>query len=559
MAISPFLVWSGVAFLSMAMGQAQPVVNPNGVVNAASFAKPSLPGGSIALGSIFSIFGNGLGPAVSVQVSAFPLRTNLGGVSVKVTQGSTSVDVIPIYVAAGQVNAIMPSTTPLGLVSLQVTYNGQKSNPAPVRVANSSFGTFSAAGGGSGPAIVFNFVSQTLQPINSLTASAYPGQIVTLYGTGLGPVSADNVAPPSATLPTPVEIWLGGKAVAASEIQYSGRTSCCAGIDQLVFRIPPEAPLGCYVPLFIRTDHAVPGNATTVAIQAPGNANCSDPFNPFGFLYQSAGKAGAILLSRLQFLAQIDTDQPASFTVDYGSASFSEEIGSQFFFNSHFAFPPPGSCAIYTGSQDLLAGGTLPGIAPTAGFLDAGASLTTSGSLGVRPLIRSANPGFYESILGSDLSGSGLPALFLNPGSFSITGTGGANVGSLQSTVTVAPVLQFAGLTGLTTIARNQDLNLTWEAPDPAVQLVAIAGSNYDVPTDSSAAFFCTALPSDRSLTVPSWVLSSLPVSRTKRHQSHGRLLIANFSYGPPTSKVSGVKAVQPISISAKGQSVLFK
>jgi hypothetical protein len=40
-----------------------PIVNPNGIVNAASFISASLPAGSIAQGSFFSIFGNGLGPA----------------------------------------------------------------------------------------------------------------------------------------------------------------------------------------------------------------------------------------------------------------------------------------------------------------------------------------------------------------------------------------------------------------------------------------------------------------------------------------------------------------
>ena len=39
-----------------------PIVNPNGIVNAASFISANLPAGSIAQGSFFSIFGNGLGP-----------------------------------------------------------------------------------------------------------------------------------------------------------------------------------------------------------------------------------------------------------------------------------------------------------------------------------------------------------------------------------------------------------------------------------------------------------------------------------------------------------------
>jgi hypothetical protein len=40
---------------------AQPVIFPKGIVNAGSFARPGLPGGAIARGSVFSIFGTGHG------------------------------------------------------------------------------------------------------------------------------------------------------------------------------------------------------------------------------------------------------------------------------------------------------------------------------------------------------------------------------------------------------------------------------------------------------------------------------------------------------------------
>jgi hypothetical protein len=59
-------------------------INYRGVVNAVSFTPPVLSGGSIAQGSIFSIFGQGVGPPT------------LAGVSVQVTQGNTSVNAIPI-------------------------------------------------------------------------------------------------------------------------------------------------------------------------------------------------------------------------------------------------------------------------------------------------------------------------------------------------------------------------------------------------------------------------------------------------------------------------------
>ena len=81
-----------IAFLSVltlgaAMAEAQPVVNSCGVLNVASYAIPGLPNSSISQGSVFAIFGAGLGPQTGVKVSTFPLQTSFQGVSVSVTSG----------------------------------------------------------------------------------------------------------------------------------------------------------------------------------------------------------------------------------------------------------------------------------------------------------------------------------------------------------------------------------------------------------------------------------------------------------------------------------------
>ena len=90
----------------------QPLIAPGGILNAASLMAPGLPGGAIARGSLFSLFGQRVGPAAGVAATAFPLQTALAGVSVKVTQGANSVDAIPVFVNANQINAIMPSNAP---------------------------------------------------------------------------------------------------------------------------------------------------------------------------------------------------------------------------------------------------------------------------------------------------------------------------------------------------------------------------------------------------------------------------------------------------------------
>ncbi len=65
---------------------AQPSVNTGGILNVASYAPPGLPNASIAQGSLFAIFGTGLGPSTGVQVSSFPLTPDgFQGTAVSVT------------------------------------------------------------------------------------------------------------------------------------------------------------------------------------------------------------------------------------------------------------------------------------------------------------------------------------------------------------------------------------------------------------------------------------------------------------------------------------------
>src|ERR1019366_8788403 len=243
--------------------QAAPAIYGGGVVNAANFMVNTLPGGGIAQGSIFTIFGSGLGPANYVQVSSFPLGP--------------------------QINAVLPSNTPLGTVSLQVVYNGQASNWAPVQVVAHAPPVFTATGTGMGWAIFQNYVSASSQPLNSGLTAATPGQVGTLWLTGSGPISgADGDTPPVGDLPYLVEIFVGGVPVPAASILYSGRAPGISGLDQYVFSLPSNAPTGCFVPVYVRVAGAVSG-ATTMAIMPQGGA-CSDTHNPISAALIAGGK-----------------------------------------------------------------------------------------------------------------------------------------------------------------------------------------------------------------------------------------------------------------------------
>ena len=505
----------------------QPVqIYTKGVVNTASVMAPDLPGGVIAQGSVFSIYGSNLGPTNGVQVNAFPLQTTFQNVSIKVFQRNTSVDALPIYVSATQINAIMPSNAPLGRVSVQVTYNapslpcfgpgsapcyGPTSNPVPVTVVPSNFGIFALNGGGFGPGILQNFISQASQPINSNTQTARPGQVITMWGTGLGPLaSADNVAPPAGSLPVQVDVFVGGK---SAVVAYSGRTPCCSGVDQIVFTLPQDAPLGCFVPVQVRVAGQAVSNAVTMAISSHGSA-CSDPANPLEQNLLSGGNYGAVLAHRIAGTLGQFSGSPANFVFDVLGAALWNESGAPGAYNPYYSLPPRGSCTIFTAAGDLLGDTPLSGLQPTGHVLDAGSPLKLSGTGAPPPLPLLA--GAFFGLVGSNAPALPVTSTVFDPGTqLTVSTPGGGDVGPLQATLLATTPVSWTNRAQLAQVDRGHALTFAWSGGDAQHESVLLGGVSSDTPTHSSAAFLCLISPADGSFAVPSYVLANLPATRT--------------------------------------------
>ncbi len=205
--------------------------------NGASFAE-----GPISYLEILTIRGDGIGPAQGVSQQAGPgeaLPTQLGGVQVMV--GSEPAPLL--YVQAGQINAIAPSSvvTALlepgsGTVPVQVQYNGASSNIATIPVSGQAPGIF--------PAAVFN---QDGTP-NSAANPAGKGSILTLYGTG-GDFTVLPGVPqnPSAYWPLTPLIQIADPApvtiegTAAIVLYFGAAPGSLLGVIQVNVQLPPTA------------------------------------------------------------------------------------------------------------------------------------------------------------------------------------------------------------------------------------------------------------------------------------------------------------------------------
>src|ERR1035438_3417479 len=166
---------------------AQPAVS-NPALSSAVARGQGLPGSGVAQGSIFSIYGSGLGPSTWIEANQFPLPTNLGGPSVTVTVQGTAVPAIILGADSIQVNALLPSSTPIGNGTFTVTYDNQTSAPAPIQIVGSAFGIYTFNGQGTGQAIATDANYQ----VNTIIHVFHPNDYVVLWGTGLGAISGND-------------------------------------------------------------------------------------------------------------------------------------------------------------------------------------------------------------------------------------------------------------------------------------------------------------------------------------------------------------------------------
>jgi len=502
---------------------AQPAIAALGIRNGASYALPGLPNSGIAQGSIFIIFGQNLGPAKIVQVSSFPLPTSQGlaGTSIKVTVAGTTVDAIMLYTLATQVAAVLPSNTPIGIGTVTVTFNDQTSAPAPITVVKSSFGTFSINQAGSGAGVLQNVNSQADRPFNGATKAANPGQVIILWGTGIGPVAGNEAAGP---LPGDMKnlnlhVFVG---TTEAVVQYRGRSGCCTGIDQIVFVVPAGVE-GCSVPVFVEIDNII-SNFTTMAIAQSGST-CSDPGLSASVIQQATAnggiRAGSLTVGRLDGDAGKTTTQSDLLGATFVKVSLDALLHAG-------PIPKAGLCYV---SQ-------FPGyVPPSPSYLDAGkVSVTTP--VGPYDLV-SPFKGVYSL---SFLPGAnGVPGVIgdgtrLKAGTYTFTVTGGADVGPVTASIDFPRSFQW-NHDAVTSVNRSQPLVITWTGGSAGALVNILGNSSVAAGTtsDIGTAFSCFEDATKGSFTVPVSILSALPASYTGNDaHAHGNLQVFETFYGTP-------------------------
>ena len=240
-----------------------PVISEGGIVNNASFAPNPAP---VAPGSIAAIFGTGLNDGSQVLSSAFgpdgKLVTTLGGASV--TVGGFAAPMF--YSTSGQLGIQIPvELAGQQSADVQVTVNGQVSQPRKVALSVVKPGLFTVGQDGRGTVVCLH--TDGITPVTA-DNRAHPNEIVIFYGTGFGTVNpALGTGVPSSgntTVALPM-ITIDGL---QAHVEFTGVAPGFVGLNQLNVTVPGLARTNPADPVVL-TINGVQANAVTLPVGPP--------------------------------------------------------------------------------------------------------------------------------------------------------------------------------------------------------------------------------------------------------------------------------------------------
>jgi uncharacterized protein (TIGR03437 family) len=223
-----------------------PVIDAGGIVSASAFGGFS----AIAPGSWIEIYGISLTGSAATSWSGSDFTngvgpTKLGDVTVSVGGRAAYID----YISPGQVNALVPSDAPIssGTVDITVTNNNGTSDPFAIHVNQTQPGLLAPAAFTINQkqyvAAVFSDGVTFALPENAISGvpsrPAMPGETVTIYGVGFGPVTPDfpagTIVTGQNTLTNSLQIVFGNT---AATLSYQGLAPSLVGLYQFNVVIP---------------------------------------------------------------------------------------------------------------------------------------------------------------------------------------------------------------------------------------------------------------------------------------------------------------------------------
>ena len=241
---------------AVAMLARVPFIAPAGVQSAAG----PTPDGTVAPGSIISIYGESLAPT-TLTSGTNPLPQTLAGVTVMV--GSR---ILPLlFVSPEQINAQVPLELVDGAYTLTVQSPGQPDVTAQLTVSRNAPALFSR------PENQVAYVMASHADGTPVTAEspAQPAETLTVYGTGFGPYAKpvlDGFLIPDTSGYKVMDSVVVNAGPDPLQPVWSGAAASFVGITLTTFQVPSDLPAASAVP-FTVTVNGRPSNTVMLPLQ----------------------------------------------------------------------------------------------------------------------------------------------------------------------------------------------------------------------------------------------------------------------------------------------------
>lgn len=226
---APVFLQGGPVSVQIQNGSTTQVIEPSGILNAASLAA-----GPVSPGEVITLLGSISGGAPAIFVNKVPATVT--------------------YAGPGQINAIVPFGLDLSKPAVVSIQQGQAISTTSVPVTAATPAIFAVSGTGVGPGAILN----QNYSVNSAMNPAAQGTVLMVYATGFGaltPTPADGqLTHTLATTTSPVTATIDG---VAADVLYAGvAPGLLAGVEQINVRVPagvktnPAAALSLHIGSF---------------------------------------------------------------------------------------------------------------------------------------------------------------------------------------------------------------------------------------------------------------------------------------------------------------------
>jgi len=229
-----------------AFTQAVPSIAPAGIMSAAG----ATPDGTVAPGSVITIYGNNLAPALQIG-STNPLPQSLGEITV--TVGNYLLPLL--FVSPTQINAQLPVELVDGTYTLLVHQTGMPDVSGTMTVSRDAPGMFTQSNAQNVPLVLALHQDGSLVTFDS---PAIHGETISIYGTGFGPYVQTTFdgffvpASPSNSVADPVTLTVGS---VTKTPDFAGAAPGAVGLTLVKMKITDDLPTGTSVNMQVQVNN----------------------------------------------------------------------------------------------------------------------------------------------------------------------------------------------------------------------------------------------------------------------------------------------------------------